>query len=69
MGSDVITGPRTQSANPQVDRAMQTMRRWSHFFDKAFRIPGTKMRFGWDPILGLVPGLGDISTGLFSLFY
>jgi hypothetical protein len=26
------------------------------------------MRFGWDPIIGLIPGLGDISTGLFSLF-
>jgi len=25
------------------------------------------MRFGWDPIIGLIPGLGDISTGLFSL--
>jgi len=26
------------------------------------------MRFGWDPILGLIPGLGEVSTGLFSLF-
>jgi hypothetical protein len=68
MKTEVTTDVRTQSTNPQVDRPMQTMRRWSHFFDKAFRIPGTKWRFGWDPILGLIPGLGDIATGLFSLF-
>lgn len=34
--------------------------------DDIFHIPGTKIRFGLDPILGLVPGLGDIITGLLS---
>ena len=28
--------------------------------DDIFHIPGTKIRFGLDPIVGLVPGLGDI---------
>lgn len=27
--------------------------------DRAFRIPLTRIRFGWDGILGLVPGVGD----------
>src|SRR6185312_14798598 len=27
---------------------------------------GTKIRFGLDPIVGLVPGIGDIITGLLS---
>lgn len=27
--------------------------------DKAFRIPFTPVRFGWDSVLGLVPGIGD----------
>ncbi len=58
-------GEPTQSG---TDRAMQWMRRWNHFSEKAFRIPFTRMRFGWDPVLGLVPGLGDITTGLFTLF-
>jgi len=34
--------------------------------DDLFHIPGTKIRFGLDPIVGLVPGLGDIITGLLS---
>ncbi len=36
--------------------------------DEAFRVPGTRFRFGWDAILGLVPGIGDAATALFSLF-
>lgn len=34
--------------------------------DDIFHIPGTKIRFGLDSIVGLVPGLGDIITGLLS---
>ncbi len=58
----------SEAENPKSGRAIDFMRRWSHFLEKAFRVPGTQMRFGWDPILGLIPGLGDIVTGLFSLF-
>jgi hypothetical protein len=32
--------------------------------DEAFRVPGTKLRFGWDPIIGLVPWIGDLLTAL-----
>lgn len=28
--------------------------------DEAIRIPGTNIRFGIDPLVGLVPGLGDL---------
>lgn len=34
--------------------------------DDIFQIPGTRIRFGLDPIVGLVPGLGDVITGLLS---
>jgi hypothetical protein len=67
MRGDILKDLPTQSANPQVDIALLIVRRWSRFFDKAFRIPGTKMRFGWDPILGVIPGLGDAVTGILSL--
>lgn len=30
--------------------------------DSKFRIPGTHFRFGLDPILGLLPGLGDATS-------
>jgi|SRR5580658_1487675 hypothetical protein len=35
--------------------------------DEAFRIPGTRFRFGIDGIIGLVPGLGDVLAGILSL--
>jgi hypothetical protein len=34
--------------------------------DSAFRIPGTDIRFGWDAIVGLVPWVGDVATGLLA---
>ncbi|MGI3164758.1 DUF4112 domain-containing protein [Pseudooceanicola sp. 200-1SW] len=36
--------------------------RLAHRMDRAFRLPGTGIRFGWDSILGLLPGLGDTVT-------
>jgi hypothetical protein len=44
------------------------MRRWARLFDSAFRIPGTQITFGIDPILGLFPGIGDLVSPIFSLF-
>ena len=35
--------------------------------DSALSVPGTSFRFGLDPILGLVPGLGDLVSPLFTL--
>lgn len=32
--------------------------------DEAFRVPGTNIRFGWDPIIGVVPWIGDAVTAL-----
>ena len=34
--------------------------------DDLFRLPWTGMRFGLDPLVGLLPGLGDMLTGLVS---
>ena len=30
--------------------------------DSKFRIPGTSFRFGVDPVLGLLPGIGDLAS-------
>jgi hypothetical protein len=32
-------------------------------WDSQFRIPGTPIRVGWDAIIGLVPGVGDLAGG------
>jgi hypothetical protein len=38
----------------------------AHLLDDWFRLPGTSIRFGLDGIIGLIPGLGDVLTGLAS---
>ena len=42
------------------------LQRYATLLDKAFRIPGTNIRFGLDPIIGLVPVLGDLASPLFA---
>ena len=43
-----------------------TLHQLEILLDEAFRIPGTRIRFGIDGIIGLIPGLGDVLTGLLS---
>lgn len=40
--------------------------RLARLMDNQFRFPGTNFRFGLDPILNLIPVLGDVSGFLFS---
>jgi hypothetical protein len=44
----------------------EALRRWAVLLDSAFRIPGTGIRFGLDAVIGLIPGVGDISTPAFA---
>jgi hypothetical protein len=39
----------------------------AQLMDNAFVIPGTKIRFGLDPIIGLIPALGATATSFVSL--
>ena len=36
--------------------------------DDCFRIPGTRIRFGFDPILGLIPGGGEAVASLIGAY-
>lgn len=36
--------------------------------DDRFRIPGTRIRFGFDPIVGLVPGAGDTVSAAIGVY-
>ena len=39
--------------------SLARLRRLAWWLDEGIRLPGTRIRIGLDPILGLVPGLGD----------
>lgn len=47
---------------------LKRLRRISHVLDNAIAIPGTKFRFGIDPILGLIPGGGDTVSAFFAAY-
>lgn len=54
------------------ERSVSTLRRWAEYLvtllDDRFRIPGTDVRFGLDPIIGILfPGVGDAVTGAGSI--
>ena len=46
---------------------MKNLRRWADLLDSRFRIPGTNIRFGLDPILSLIPGIGELASPVFAL--
>ena len=47
---------------------LERLRRLSHLLDDAIPIPGTRYRVGWEAVVGLVPGVGDLVGGGFSLY-
>lgn len=48
------------------EQRLALLRRISGLLDSAFTVPGTSIRVGLDPILGLVPGLGDLASPIFT---
>ncbi len=48
-------------------RQLAWLRHVADLLDNAFVVPGTSYRIGWDPILGVMPGLGDLVTPAFGV--
>ena len=44
------------------------LKRLSHNLDEAFTLPGTERKIGIDPIIGLIPGGGDLIGGALSIY-
>lgn len=44
-------------------------RQLAELLDNRFTIPNTSIRFGIDPVIGLVPGIGDWIGGAISIYY
>ncbi|CAN5189649.1 hypothetical protein BH23GEM2_BH23GEM2_09790 [soil metagenome] len=69
MSREPITGPVYDPSAAQSARTgratttdqLRAARALTGVLDTALRIPGTRIRFGLDPLLGLVPGLGDVA--------
>jgi hypothetical protein len=61
-GNDRLTTDFHVTHRPRLKR----MRQLTRLLDSAISIPGTKQRFGLDPILGLIPGGGDTVSAALS---
>jgi hypothetical protein len=49
------------------EQRLKALRHIARLLDSAFVVPGTSMRIGLDPLLGLVPGLGDLASPVFTI--
>jgi hypothetical protein len=46
---------------------LEALFRWlALIMDDLLRLPGTRFRFGLDPLIGLLPGLGDTGSAIIS---
>ena len=51
----------------ETERALRRLERLGSLLDSRFRLPGG-FRFGLDPLLGLVPGVGDAASAIVALY-
>jgi Domain of unknown function (DUF4112) len=72
--SEAESGARTHAGGAAsasaTDRArrIRRLRFIARLMDSAVAVPGTRYRIGLDPILGLVPGAGDLVSSAFSIY-
>jgi hypothetical protein len=62
-----------RTTHPEILRAQEVVdasdiEKLANWLDTRFRIPGLGWRFGFDSIIGLVPGIGDGLTALLSCY-
>jgi hypothetical protein len=55
---------RSGSADPERELLVTTAETLAAILDSAVRIPGTRITVGLDPLLGLIPGVGDLLASL-----
>ncbi len=51
---------KSEIEGKSIPPQLQKIARLTKLMDSQFRIPGTNFTFGIDPIIGLIPGFGDL---------
>lgn len=65
-GGGGLSGPVRDAE--RIGGHLARVRGLSGLLDSAIRIPGTGFRVGLDPILGLIPGIGDLAAGAMGMY-
>ena len=55
-------------ASAETLKKLNRLKLLARFMDSGWGIPLTRIRFGADAVVGLVPGVGDVAAGLVSLY-
>lgn len=55
-----------QPENERQRAALQQLEKLGVWLDSSISLPGTNFKIGWDTIIGLVPGAGDLATAALS---
>lgn len=63
-----LSEPTATISSHRSHAALQRLRGLSHVLDNAIAIPGIGYRIGLDPVIGLLPGGGDVIAGLISIY-
>ena len=62
-----VLPPEDRSGSHRTSASLEPLFRWlALIMDEFLRFPGTKIRFGLDPIIGLLPGIGDVASAIVS---
>ncbi len=62
-----VLPPEDRSRSQRTSASLESSFRWlALIMDDLLRVPGTKLRFGLDPIIGLLPGIGDVTSAIVS---
>lgn len=56
-----------QYRQESIKKDFELVDKVAHFMDEQYTIPGTRFKFGWDPILNFIPYLGDIFGTIISV--
>src|SRR5215213_3248155 len=58
--------PEVIEPDSRLPADLVALRRFARLMDEAVGIPGTRIRFGLDAAVGLIPGIGDVIGGVLS---
>ena len=60
------TGASSAGARETSSRRLAALARFAELLDSGIRIPRTQLRFGLDPLIGLIPGVGDAAGAVLA---
>lgn len=57
-----------EASRHEVGRSIDRLEALARLMDGAFVLPGTDIRVGVDGIVGMIPGIGDVVSGVISSY-